>query len=166
MLEAYTLHPQAFTSSSGERADLPLIWWKKRLAQEDNASEVVFAAIDQDKILGVVGLTFNTRDKARHKVALFGMYVSSTDRGRGLGRALVEAALVYAADRSHARLVQLTVSEHNAAALRLYTQCGFERFGLEPCATLVDGQFVAKIHMWRMLPERAQADQAIQSARD
>ncbi len=31
MLEAYECHPDAFTSSVAERAQLPLSWWQKRL---------------------------------------------------------------------------------------------------------------------------------------
>ena len=34
MLEAYECHPDAFMSSTGERAALPLSWWQKRL--DDN----------------------------------------------------------------------------------------------------------------------------------
>ncbi|MGE5667380.1 MAG: GNAT family N-acetyltransferase, partial [Betaproteobacteria bacterium] len=33
MLEAYAAHPDAFTSTVGERAALPIAWWEARLAE-------------------------------------------------------------------------------------------------------------------------------------
>lgn len=152
MLEAYRLHPDAFTSSANERAALPLSWWEARLDDKQDALEVVLAITDQEAIHGVVGLGFNCREKARHKVSLFGMYVPHAQQHKGIGRKLVDAALLQASLRPHASLIQLTVSEHNAAALRLYEQCGFTAFGLEPMAVAVDDGFVSKVHMWRPLP--------------
>ncbi|WP_426139671.1 GNAT family N-acetyltransferase [Pseudomonas sp. DWP3-1-2] len=164
MLNAYALHPEAFTSSASERADLPLDWWQARLSPDEQASEVVFGALEQDQIVGVVGIGFNTRSKARHKTSLFGMYVAGPHQAHGVGRALLETALAYAATRPRTRLVQLTVSENNAAAMRLYTRLGFERFGLEPFAMSLDGQFIAKVHLWRMLPGHELPDQSTHEA--
>ncbi|MBN2993897.1 GNAT family N-acetyltransferase, partial [Pseudomonas cedrina subsp. fulgida] len=88
MLEAYDAYPQAFTSSVAERAVLPMSWWEKRLS---SALERVLGAFDGDELAGIVGLAFEPREKARHKVTLFGMYVSATHQQKGLGRQLVEA---------------------------------------------------------------------------
>ena len=151
MLDAYRLHPDAFTSSARERAALPLSWWEARLDENADALEVVLAITDQEAILGVVGLAFTAREKARHKVSLFGMYVPQAQQNRGFGRQLVNAALTHASLRPHASLIQLTVSEHNTAAVRLYEQSGFTAFGLEPLAVAIDDGFVSKIHMWRLL---------------
>ncbi|XUK66289.1 hypothetical protein ABMA08_07870 [Pseudomonas yamanorum] len=46
MLEAYRLHPEAFTSDVGEREALPIDWWEKRLGSGSDAAEVVFAAFE------------------------------------------------------------------------------------------------------------------------
>lgn len=59
MLEAYTLHPDAFTSDVKEREALPIAWWEKRLDSSLTASEVVFAAIEDDQLLGVAGCRSN-----------------------------------------------------------------------------------------------------------
>ena len=55
--------------------------------------------------------------------------VAPEARRRGLGRALVGAA-VAAAETAGARAVFLEVAEDNAAALALYEAAGFERAGL------------------------------------
>lgn len=154
MLEAYAAHPEAFTSSVAERAALPLSWWEVRLAGDPLAAEVVLGASEGDALLGVVGLSFERRDKARHKATLFGMYLPLARRGSGLGRELVEAALDFARSRPGVRIVQLTVSEGNRSAEALYRQCGFIPFGVEPFAVAVGTHYVSKIHMWCDLDAR------------
>lgn len=151
MLEAYERHPDAFTSSAEERAALALSWWQHRLDASAQAPEVVLAVTRGESICGVVGLAFNQREKARHKVALFGMYVAPDWQKQGLGQALIQAALDQARSRPDALLVQLTVSENNPSARRLYEQAGFVAFGVEPCAVAINDGFVSKVHMWRRL---------------
>lgn len=153
MLDAYARHPEAFTSSVEERAALPLSWWQNRLDEAQDASQVVFGIIEGDAILGAVGLTFSHRQRARHKVVLFGMYVVPGQQGKGLGQALINAALSHAQSRPQALLVQLTVSESNTAARKLYERNGFESFGLEPLAVATETGFISKVHMWRRLRE-------------
>ncbi|HSI46940.1 MAG TPA: GNAT family N-acetyltransferase [Ideonella sp.] len=147
MLQAYTLHPEAFTSTAAERAALPLGWWEARLAQGDAPGELVIGAFVDGQLAGVAGLAFEAREKTRHKATLYGMYVPAAARQRGLGRQLVEAVLAQARARPGVRQVQLTVSEGNAAAQALYRRCGFVPFGTEPMAVSVAGGFVAKVHM-------------------
>jgi len=147
MLEAYGLHPDAFTSSVAERSRLPLTWWESRLSAEPQAAELVLGAFLDGALAGVVGLSFESREKLRHKARLFGMYVPANRRGNGLGTTLVQAALDAARLRSEVRTVHLTVSETNQRARSLYEKCGFVAFGLEPMAVAVGPTFVSKVHM-------------------
>ena len=151
MLEAYSAHPEAFTSSVAEREALPLSWWQQRLTTDPSAHEVIFGAISQGVLVGAVGLGQETREKARHKATLFGMFVQADHQHAGLGHLLVEAALEHAHTRPGLRQVLLTVTEGNTRAHALYTRCGFETFGVEPDAVKVGASFVSKIHMWRRL---------------
>jgi RimJ/RimL family protein N-acetyltransferase len=149
MLEAYARHPDAFTSSVAERAALPLAWWQSRVLESAGASEVVFGAFDgRGRLVGAAGLRFETREKARHKAELFGMVVQPACRGGGVGRALVDAVLAEAGARPGVKLIQLTVTEGNAAAQGLYARCGFVPFGIEPFAVALGPDFVSKVHMW------------------
>ena len=148
MLEAYAAHPDAFTSSVAERAALPMSWWEARLADGPAPRELVLGATEGTSLLGVAGLSFETREKARHKATLFGMYVPTSLRGQGVGRRLVVNALDCARARPGVRVVQLTVTSGNVAAQTLYERCGFVTFGLEPLAVAVDGGFLSKRHMW------------------
>ncbi|VVN07340.1 hypothetical protein PS645_03606 [Pseudomonas fluorescens] len=148
MLEAYDLHPQAFTSSVRERAVMPLSWWESRLSRK---LDEVLGAFDEEGLTGIVGLAFEPREKACHKVTLFGMYVSARARQRGLGAQLVQAALAEAQSHPKLRLIQLTVTAGNEAAFKLYQRCGFVQYGLEPMAVRVGEDYFDKIHMWREL---------------
>jgi ribosomal protein S18 acetylase RimI-like enzyme len=148
MLEAYERHPDAFTSSVSERAALPACWWEDRLDDAPLAADVVFGAFDDHRMVGAAGISFEKREKAKHKATLFGMYVPSQFRQRGIGHSLVRAALAYARTRPGVVLVQLTVTQGNGDAASLYERCGFIPFGLEPFAVAVGPAFVSKIHMW------------------
>lgn len=149
MLEAYEKHPDAFTSSKEERAALPIDWWYARLNPKDDASEIVIGALTGDELVGVVGVTFETRQKIQHKSHLFGMYVKPTMRKSRIGRKLVLAALEEARSHPHVTVMQLTVTDGNQSAQKLYESCGFVTFGIEPYAvTIGQGTYVSKAHMW------------------
>lgn len=150
MLTAYTQHPDAFTTSTEERVALPLSFWQKRLENggQDDTAETVWGSFVDGQLAGVAGLSIAARLKARHKATLFGMYVGPAYRKLGLGQALVAAVLAHAQSRPSLRLVQLTVTEGNTAAIALYQRHGFVPFGVEPLAVAVGDGFVAKVHMW------------------
>lgn len=148
MLQAYGVYPQAFTSSVAERARMPLSWWEKRL---DSPLDCLLGAFAGDELVGIVGLAYEPREKAKHKVTLFGMYVNAAHQQQGLGRQLVEAALDEARKQPRLKVIQLTVTAGNDAAFALYQRCGFIQYGLEPLAVRVGVEYFDKIHMWREL---------------
>ena len=151
MLEAYGVYPQAFTSSVAERAAMPLSWWEKRLG---SPLDRLLGAFAGDELAGIVGLAYEPREKARHKVTLFGMYVNAAHQQQGLGRQLVEAALDEARKQPRLKVIQLTVTAGNDAAFALYQRCGFIQYGLEPLAVRVGVEYFDKIHMWRELSDQ------------
>lgn len=146
-LHGFTHAPDAFTSTPEERAALPLSWWAQRAADPAGGS-VAFGAFVDDAIVGTVALEFSSKAKTRHKADLIGMYVLESWRRIGVGQSLLAAALDHARERSGIALVQLTVIEGNAAAVRLYEAAGFQTFGVEPMAILTPNGYRAKIHMW------------------
>ncbi len=148
MLEAYERHPDAFTSSVAERASLPLPWWEARLKEGSMPADMVLGAFQGARMAGVVGLSFETRAKARHKATLFGMYVPSPFRKGGVGKQLVLGVLELARMREGVRLVQLTVTHGNDVAQGLYERCGFTQYGIEPFAIRVDNNYHSKVLMW------------------
>lgn len=62
------------------------------------------------------------------EVAEFGMFVDASERGRGLGRRLLDAGEMLARERGYSSL-ELEVYAHNDAAIALYRSGGFEEIG-------------------------------------
>jgi len=155
MLDAYRDHPDAFTSTPEERAAQPLDGWAWRLAPGADADQRVFGALEGDQLLGVAGWQREPRVRTRHRAELFGMMVAAPARGRGVGRALVEAVLADLRATAGMVAVRLTVTDGNRAAERLYVGCGFVRCGLEPMAVRVGERFLDKAVMWRPVADAA-----------
>ena len=82
------------------------------------------------------------------------MYVEPAARGRGAGRALLRAIIDHALDRDELRVLTLTVTDGNEAAVELYRSVGFTAFGVEPLAILTPTGFKAKVHMSLVLERR------------
>ena len=103
-----------------ERAEV-----RDRLARalaSDRAVELV--AVADDAVVGQVAV-----ELAPYDVASLAMSVAAGWRGRGVGSALLDAALGWARDAG-AHKVALQVWPHNAPALRLYEKFGFVQEGL------------------------------------
>ena len=136
-------HPEAFTSSWEEDDAQPLAATEARLG---SPQQLLWGAFDDGALCGIVGLELLRRAKERHKAKVVGMYVPAGMAGRGTGGALLRALLAHARQAGLSDLV-LTVTDSNAAALRLYRNAGFEAFGTEPRAIRVDGRAFGKVHM-------------------
>ncbi len=156
MLHAYAAVPDAFTSTAEERAALPDTWWVQRLA-DPKALSVVLGAFHDNRLVGTAALEFSERSKTQHKAHLIGMFVDEACRGLGTGTRLVEGALAVARARVGVRVVTLTVTEGNAAALALYAHCGFRAFGTEPMAIATPAGYLTKVHMYLPLDETGAA---------
>lgn len=144
--------PTAFTSSFVEENGKPLSATVARLAAYEPGPGALIGAFNPTgELIGSAGLDIPGRAQERHKATLFGMAVSGTATGRGVGRALVERILQIAKADGKLYQVALTVSEHNEPARRLYISCGFSVWGREPRAVVVDGTAIAKLHMVHML---------------
>lgn len=147
ILEAYSLHPEAFVSSIADREKLPLSWWEGQLDDELSA---LFGAFIDAQLVGIIGLAFEPWEDAQHKATLFGLYVPHAFRGQGVGEQLVQAVLSLAEQEPDIKAVELTVSASSTAALALYRRCGFEQSGLEDSAIRVGDDYYDRVHMRRL----------------
>lgn len=145
-LAALRLTPTAFTSTYAEDVDQPLEATVKRLT-----GHITVGAFDGGRLIGIAGMAVDPRQQVRHKATLFGMAVAPEAKGQGVGKALVTRIIELATATDELRQIVLTVSEGNVAAERLYRSCGFEQWGREPAAVVVDGRPVAKLHLVRWL---------------
>ncbi|MGV9932825.1 N-acetyltransferase family protein [Streptomyces olivaceoviridis] len=99
------------------------------------------------RVLGYIRLTHPTPLASNaHVLAIQGFAVADEARGRGVGRALVRAA-VEEARRRGARRLTLRVLGHNTPARRLYESEGFTVEGVLPGEFLIDGVYVDDVCM-------------------
>jgi RimJ/RimL family protein N-acetyltransferase len=80
-------------------------------------------AVAGDQIIGMIHI-----EVSRHGFGEFGMLVDREWRGRGVGSALIQAAIDWARDRGLHKL-SLEVFAHNTAGIALYRKYGFVEEG-------------------------------------
>jgi RimJ/RimL family protein N-acetyltransferase len=115
-----------------------------------HADAAVLVATDGDQIVGRLSLARDPHPASAH-VADIGMMVAATHRRRGIGRALLDAAVVWARAAGVDKL-ELHVFPWNEPAIRLYETFGFEREGLRRRHYLRDGVAVDALLMAYHLP--------------
>ncbi len=86
----------------------------------------------------------------RHVLGINGLAVDPSAQGRGVGRALVEAAVAEAGRRGASK-VSLRVLGENAGARRLYERCEFVVEGVLRGEFVLDGVVVDDVLMARYL---------------
>jgi ribosomal protein S18 acetylase RimI-like enzyme len=92
--------------------------WRRVL---DGTWGAAFLAIEDGRLLGYIGI--HPHDEYGHVI---GMLVDENYRGRGIGKALLDAAEGWARERGLPE-ISLLVFPHNERALRLYRSAGFEQ---------------------------------------
>jgi GNAT superfamily N-acetyltransferase len=116
--------PEAFPTRFEEAQRRPDDWWIDwAAASAEGNGQAMFLAWDGAAAVGIVG-TF-VEDGRRSLIA---MWTDPAARGRGVGRALVEATVSFARDAG-SRDLFLQVLEGNDTAASLYRSCEFEDIG-------------------------------------
>jgi RimJ/RimL family protein N-acetyltransferase len=87
----------------------------------------VFVAEVDEGIVGRLSIARDSHPASRH-VADLGLLVAASHRRRGVGTALLDAAVDWARESS-VRKLELHVFPHNGAAIALYEKYGFRREG-------------------------------------
>jgi RimJ/RimL family protein N-acetyltransferase len=146
MLEAYEQAPDAFTTTAAEREAEPESWWVKRMGSVDGLA-TSFGAWKGSSLVGTVALEYSAKPKTRHSALVLGMYVQAQERGKGVGLALLNAAIAAASARPEILCLTLTHTEGNVPAYRLYRSVGFVEWGTQPQAIRTSAGLKGKVHM-------------------
>ena len=144
--EALESHPLAFSASAENDRTLNLNFVERSVSSPAKAA-AIFGAVEDERWVGMVGVYRNEGHKGNHRAQLWGMYVTPGMRRRGLGVALLSAAIEHARSWSGVLQIQLSVTEAAGDARKLYERAGFRVWGCEPQALQWEGQFVDEYHL-------------------
>jgi len=126
-LRALADAPLAFGSTLAREEAFPeAVWHERATAGAAGADRVTCVAEDGDRWIGMA--TGLLEESLAPDATLVGMFVEADARGRGIGRALVEAVAEWAR-AGGAPCLYLWVTSTNDAALVLYARCGFRLTG-------------------------------------
>jgi putative acetyltransferase len=123
--------------------------WKKRLAELPIGDHTLVAVVD-GKVVGNIGLHGIQKSRRRAHAASIGMAVHDAWHGKGVGSALMKAALDLADNWLQFTRIELTVYTDNAAALALYKKFGFEIEGTHKQYAFRNGIHVDSYSMARI----------------
>jgi L-phenylalanine/L-methionine N-acetyltransferase len=125
--------------------------WRKRLSEPSEDRFSLVACVDGE-VVGNLGLETNsTRWRMRH-AGRIGMAVHDDWQGKGVGSALMEAALDLADNWLNLTRIELHVYVDNAAGIALYEKFGFEIEGTHRRFAFRDGEYVDAYSMARLKP--------------
>ena len=133
-LRALRLHalaeaPLAFGSTLAREQTFPESTWHERAAGGASGSDrVTFVAEEAGRLVGMATGVSRHPDDPVHSPMLIGMFVDSTQRGRGVGAALVESVAEWARTLA-AQDLYLWATSTNHPAIALYGKCGFRQTG-------------------------------------
>jgi ribosomal protein S18 acetylase RimI-like enzyme len=146
-LRALREEPEAFGSSYEESKERPLADAVERLRSTRANGDFLLGAFEDgvqgDRLVGIVAFVRAPGLKNRHIGDIFSMYVAPEARGKGSGRALVEALIARARTLDGMEQLILAVVTTNVAATALYRALGFEVYGQQRHALkLGDGRYL------------------------
>jgi GNAT superfamily N-acetyltransferase len=116
-------------------------------AVEAHLDELAQLLLDGDILVGAVHLARASAENGRHRAEIQRLVVSAANRGQGIGRMLMEAA-IGEARRLELRLLWLMTHEGTAAD-RIYQRLGWTRLGVIPAySTLPDGSVTGNAYYY------------------
>lgn len=123
--------------------------WRQRLAEPPEGLHSLVACVDGE-VIGQLGLhTFPSRPRRRH-VGQIGMAVRDDWQGKGVGTALLQAAIDLADKWLNLSRLELEVYTDNEPAVKLYQKFGFKIEGTAVQHAFRAGQFVDSYLMARL----------------
>jgi ribosomal protein S18 acetylase RimI-like enzyme len=140
-LEALANAPLAFGQSLEDAEKLTIDDYRKTVS----GPFPPFAAFDSATAIGTAGFYILEGPKVSHRGVLWGMYVSPTHRGQGIGRKLITSVIDHA--RGRVEQIHLQVLSANITAYDLYRSMGFVPYGVEPHALRYAGRNYDEVMM-------------------
>lgn len=140
-------HPEAFGASYEWARDVTAEQSQEILRHIRSGGGFVLGAFEDGKPVGMLNFNHQLGEKFQHKGDIGAIYVIPEQRGKGIAKALIEAALEQARAINELEVISLSVNNDNAAAKQVYESCGFKGYGIEPKGLRVNGRDYELLHM-------------------
>jgi len=145
-LEALETEPFAFGKAVEEHRTLTIATIEARFRAKPEDS-FTLGAFDDANLLGTATFLRETGLKERHKGRIFAVYVTSAQRRKGIGHALIGVLLKKVKEDASLEQVLLAVTTRHEGAKQLYRKFGFQTWGTEPNALKIGSEYVDEDHM-------------------
>jgi ribosomal protein S18 acetylase RimI-like enzyme len=147
-LRALRDNPESFGATYEEILERGIAGVSQGLRRSEAApDDATFGAFDGNTIIGIATFQREQGVKRRHKGVIWGMYVPHELRRKGVGKALVEAAIAYAKTLTGLEQINLAVVLTSKEARKLFISMGFETYGLERHALKLHDRYFDQEHM-------------------
>jgi ribosomal protein S18 acetylase RimI-like enzyme len=150
-LESLQNEPFAFGKAAEEHQATPVEVTADRF-RATSGENFTLGAFEGEELIGIATFIRERGLKERHKGRIYGVYVTASQRGKGIGDAMMAALLKKARENPGLEQILLAVSTGQEAAGQLYRKFGFKVYGTEPRALKVRSEYVDEDHMVLMLP--------------
>lgn len=150
LMEAVYAESEGFAASFGDRYPdrAALSRYLKQLRAKEGA--LFLLAREGSELLGYLYVEPRGASRLRHTADL-NMGLRRAARGKGLGKALLEAALAALKEKGVVEILYLMVQAENVDAVRLYERTGFEPLARLERDTKLEGRYYAGILMRRFI---------------
>ncbi|HLJ48477.1 MAG TPA: GNAT family N-acetyltransferase [Bryobacteraceae bacterium] len=145
-LEALETEPFAFGKAAEEHRAVSVVETAARLASFPE-NKFTLGAFEGDELIGTATFIRESGLKERHKGRVYGVFVIGSQRGKGVGKALMSELLDKAGAFTGLEQILISVATRQEAATGLYRSCGFEPYGTEPRALKIGSEYVDEQHM-------------------
>lgn len=145
-LHALETEPLAFGKSFEELRATPVEVIADRFRNPPEGA-LNLGAFQDGTLVGMATFMRETGLKGRHKGRIYAVFVSTSQRGKGVGRALMTRLIEAARQQAGLEQILISVATSQTAARALYRAFGFETYGTEPAALKVSSTYVDEDHM-------------------
>lgn len=125
-------------------------FWQDSLAAAARGERIILGAFDDELLVATVTLQLRVPPNQQHRAEIAKMMTRVSHRGRGIAKALMQAAESLAIEHGRTLLVLDTAQEDGAS--KLYESMGFRLTGIVPGYALKPhGGLTAAMFYWKQL---------------
>ncbi len=131
--------PGVAWASHAEESMLSLEQMQQRLTATPH--QMVFGGFIDGQLVAIGGFKREAMSQVHHRGNIWGLYLSPTLRGKGLGRLMLSDMLAHLRQIPELVQVTLVVSSDNVAARTMYERLGFLKTGVDHRSVCIDGHY-------------------------